>query len=64
MSFLSEYDFEIKHIKGKEKKVPDPLSCHTNLLFVSSSYESNLENHILSAANCDKEIPNFKRKDC
>ena len=24
-----EYDFEIKHIKGKEKKVPDPLIHHS-----------------------------------
>ena len=28
--FLSEYEFEIKHIKGKENKVLDALSCHTN----------------------------------
>ena len=30
LSFLSEYDFEIKHIKGKENKVVDSLSCHAN----------------------------------
>ena len=39
MSFLSEYDFEIKHIKRKEKKIIDALSLHTNLLFSSNSYE-------------------------
>ena len=44
LSFLSEYDFKIKHIKGKENKVVDALSCHRNLLFASSSYESYLEN--------------------
>jgi hypothetical protein len=26
MKFLSEYDFDIKHIKGKENKVVDALS--------------------------------------
>ena len=43
-SFLSEYDFEIKHIKGKENKVADALSHHANLLFVSINYEFDLEN--------------------
>ena len=38
-SFLSEYDFEIKHIKGKDNKVINTLSSHTNLLFTSISYE-------------------------
>ena len=44
MSFLSEYDFKIKHIKGKENKVVDILSRYANLLFASRSYESHLEN--------------------
>ena len=48
LSFLSEYDFEIKHIKGKQNKVADALSHHTNLLFASNNYESELENQILS----------------
>ena len=64
LCFLGEYDFEIKHIKGKEKKVPDPLSRHNFFLFVSSSYESDMENQILSASKCDTEIPNSKRKYC
>ena len=37
--FLSEYDIEIRHIKGKENKVADALSHHANLLFARSSYE-------------------------
>ena len=52
--FVSEHDFEIKHIKGKENKVVDALSRHTNLLFASNSYESDMENQILSAENSDK----------
>jgi len=30
--FLSEYDFEINHIQGKENKNVDSLSNHANLL--------------------------------
>jgi hypothetical protein len=26
LAFLSEYDFEIKHIKGKENKIADALN--------------------------------------
>ena len=61
-SFLSEYEFEIKHIKGKENKVANSLSCHTNLLFASSNYESDLENQILNAEISDKEYQNLKEK--
>ena len=43
LSFLSEYDFEIKYIKGKENKVADTLIHHTNLLYASSNYESNFK---------------------
>lgn len=46
LTFLSEYDFEIKHIKGKENRVVDASLRHTNLLFARSSYESDLENQI------------------
>ena len=40
----------------------DTLSWHTNLLFASSSYESDLENQILSAGNSDKEYHLLKEK--
>ena len=53
--FLREYDFEIKHIKGKENKFAETLSQHANLLFARKNYESDLENHILNAKNSDKE---------
>ena len=55
LCLLSEYDFEIKHIKGKENKVVDALSRHTNLLFASNSYEYDLQNQIISIENYDKE---------
>ena len=62
MSFLSEYDFEINHIKGKENKIADALSCHANLLFPNNNYESELENQILSATNSDREYQILKEK--
>ena len=62
MSLLSEYEFKIKHIKGKENKVADALSRHTNLLFTIICYESNLENYILSTENFDKEYQILKEK--
>ena len=62
MSFIKEYNFEIKHIKGKENKVAYALSCHANLLYASSNYESDLENKILNVGNFDKEYQNLKEK--
>ena len=56
LSFLSEYDFEIKHLKGKENKVANTLSHHVNLLFASIKYEFDLQNQILSAENSDRNI--------
>ena len=43
-SFLSDYDFKIKHIKVKENKVANTLIRHEKLLFASLIYESDLEN--------------------
>ena len=60
LSFLSEYDFEIKHIKGKENKVANDLIRHANLLCASSNYESDLGNQILSTGNSDGEYHNSK----
>jgi hypothetical protein len=36
MEFLSEYDFEIKHIKGKENQVVDALSRRAHEVHVES----------------------------
>ena len=62
MSFLGKYDFEIRHIKGKENNVLGTLSRHTNLLYARNNYESDLENKILNAENFDKEYQNLKEK--
>ena len=60
--FLSEYDFEIKHIKLKENKVADDLIPHANLLFARNSYESVMKKKILSAENSDREYQTLKEK--
>jgi hypothetical protein len=45
LEFLSEYDFEIKHIKGKENKVVDALSRrdHEVHIAVISMYKTYLK---------------------
>ena len=45
LAFLSEYDFEIQHIKGKENKVVDALSRNARLNFTVAinTYTTDLE---------------------
>lgn len=38
LAFLSEYDFEIKHIKGKENKIADALSKKLNTVYIKVIY--------------------------
>ena len=44
-AFLSEYAFEIQHIKGKENKVADALSRNVKLNFTAAinTYTTELE---------------------
>ena len=48
LAFLSEYDFEIQHIKGKENKVADALSRNAKLNFTPaiSTYKTELEEQL------------------
>ena len=48
LAFLSEYDFEIKHIKGKENKVVDALSRNAKLNFTAafSTYTTDLKEQL------------------
>jgi hypothetical protein len=48
LAFLSEFDFEFRHIKGKENKVADALRRRVHGLFEinSSRAESDLEQRI------------------
>ena len=49
MEFLSEYDFDINHIKGKENKVVDALNRRVHELHGTSisMYQSDLRDRIL-----------------
>ena len=48
MALLREFDFEIKHIKGKENRVADALSrsMKTIHLAVMSTYETDVMNRV------------------
>ena len=48
LAFLSEYDFEIQHIKSKENKVADALSRNARLNFATaiSTYVSELDEQL------------------
>jgi hypothetical protein len=49
LEFLSEYDFDIKHIKGKENKVVDALRRGVHLMHATtvSMHPSYLKSRIL-----------------
>jgi hypothetical protein len=55
LEFLCEYDFEIKHIKGKENKVVDALSRRVHELHATaiSMYRTDIKSRILEAAKVD-----------
>ena len=48
LSFLCEYDFKIKYIKGKINKMVDSLSRNvvTNFIVSISSYKTDLEDKL------------------
>jgi hypothetical protein len=53
LEFLSEYDFDIKHIKGKENKVADALSKRVHELHATtiSMYQTDIKRKFMEAAN-------------
>jgi hypothetical protein len=55
MALLSEFDFEIKHIKGKENKVVDALrkSMKTIHLAAVSTCETNVRERVMNAQETD-----------
>jgi hypothetical protein len=55
MAILSEFDFEIKHVKGKENKVVDALSrsMKTIHLAVVSTCETNVKERVRNAQEND-----------
>ena len=64
LAFLSEYDFEIKHIKGKENKVANALSINARMNFTTaiSSYKKKLDDKLEEGIKMDKEYQNLREK--
>ena len=62
LAFLSEYDFEIQHIKGKENKVADALSRNAKLNFTAAinTYASDLNEQLIEGENMMKFIRKYK----
>jgi hypothetical protein len=57
LAFLSEFDFEVQNIKGKENKVAYSLSQRTNELYEISvsKEENNIEQRIKYASSNDEK---------
>jgi hypothetical protein len=64
LDFLSEDDFDIKHIKGKENKVVDALSrkIHEMHATTISMYQLDLKDRIIEAAKSDHMYMEVKGK--
>jgi hypothetical protein len=58
LAFLSEFNFEVRHIKGKENKVAYALSRRVHRLFEInvSRAESDLEQRIRTTGINDKKL--------
>jgi hypothetical protein len=62
LKFLSEYDFDINHIKGKENKVVDALSRRVHLMHATavSMHQSDLKRIILDGLVIDQHYLQVK----
>ena len=64
LAFLSEYDFEIQHIKGKENKVVDALSRNAKLNFTAAinTYTTDLEEQLNAGIEQDENYLKLQAK--
>jgi hypothetical protein len=62
LEFLSEYDFDINHIKGKENKVVDALSRRVHIMhaIIVSVHQSDLKSIILDGLVTDQHYLHVK----
>ena len=58
MALLSEFDFEIKHIKGKENRVVDALSRSMKTIHLAavSTCETDVKNRVRNAQEIDSFV--------
>jgi hypothetical protein len=61
---MSEYDFEIKHIKGNENHVVDALNRRAHEMHILSIgvFNTDLKDRILETANSDQQYLKIKEK--
>ena len=45
LAFLNEYHFELKHIKGKEKKIDDTLSRRAHMIYEVNLIQTDSDLH-------------------
>jgi hypothetical protein len=64
LEFLCEYDFDIKHIKGKENKVVDALNRKVHELHATaiSMYRTYIKDRILEAGSVDLQYRDLVAK--
>ena len=64
LEFLSEYDFDIKHIKGKENKVVDALIRRVHEMHSKSisMYQSYLKLKMIEATKSDLQYKELMAK--
>ena len=64
LAFLSEYNLEIQHIKGKENKVVDSLRINEKLNFVVAinTYKTNLEEQLEEGLRLDENYQKLQAK--
>jgi hypothetical protein len=64
LAFLSEFEFEIKHIKGKENKVADALNRRTRGIYeiIVRKLDNNLKDKIIFGSTTDEEYVKIKEK--
>jgi hypothetical protein len=62
LEFLSEYDFDIKHIKGKENKFVNAITMRVHPMHATtvSMYQSNLKSRILDVVVTDQHYLQVK----
>jgi len=60
LEFLSEYDFEIKHIKGKKNRLVDAINRRVHEMHIAdiSMYMSDLKDKIIASVNSDQHYLN------